>query len=236
MTMILCQKLRCDPIRCYNSERMKHAAWLVLLSLLYFSLTAKDVALNAERKLHSLQSIQSNFDQIYYSSSMSTPLREKGKFYFKKPGSMKWVYSEPEEKFLLYKDGIFLWYVPEDKELIRGALSKEQQEAEILFILSGQKRLSDTYLIEFSSFPSEKPEAWQLKLTSKEEGEYSYILLEIDKKTWLIRRVILFDWASNKTEYKFTKIKTNVRFSKDVFELKVPPDVEIIEYKPEKKK
>ena len=136
---------------------------------------------------------------------------------------------------LLYQNSLTR-EVPEDKELIRGALSKEQQEAEILFILSGQKRLSDAYLIEFSSFPSEKPEAWQLKLTLKEEGEYSYILLEIDKKTWLIRRAILFDWAGNKTEYRFTKIKTNVRFSKDVFELKVPPDVEIIEYQPEKKK
>ena len=228
--------LRSDPIKCYNSESMKHATWLILLSLLYLPPTAENIALNAERKLHSLQSIQADFDQIYYSSSMSTPLREKGKFYFKKPELMKWVYRDPEEKFFLYKDGIFLWYVPEDKELIRGALSKEQHEAEILSILSGQKRLSDAYIIEFSSFPSEKPEAWQLKLTPKEEGEYSYILLEIDKKTWLIRRAIFFDWAGNKTEYKFAKIKTDVRFSKDVFELKVPPDVEIIEYEPEKKK
>lgn len=228
--------LRCDPIRCYNSESMKYAAWLVLLSLLYYPNTAEDVALNAERKLHSLQSIQANFDQIYYSSSISTPLREKGEFYFKKPELMKWVYKDPEEKYFLYKDGVFLWYVPEDKELIRGALSKEQHEAEILSILSGQKRLSDAYGIEFSSFPSERPEAWQLKLTSKEEGEYSYILLEIDKKTWLIQRAIFFDWTGNKTEYKFTKIRTNVRLAKDVFELKVPPDVEIIEYEPEKKK
>ncbi|UCC41711.1 MAG: outer membrane lipoprotein carrier protein LolA [Candidatus Aminicenantes bacterium] len=215
---------------------MKHAAWLVLLSLLYFPSTPEDVALKAEKKLHSLQSIQANFDQIYYSSSMSTPLREKGEFYFKKPELMKWAYSDPEEKYFLYKDGVFLWYVPEDKELIRGALSKDQHEAEILSILSGQKRLSDAYIIEFSSFPSEKAEAWQLKLTSKEEGEYSYILLEIDKKTWLILRAIFFDWAGNKTEYKFTKIKTDVRFSKDMFELKVPPDVEIIEYEPEKKR
>jgi outer membrane lipoprotein carrier protein len=228
--------LRHNPLRCYNSEIMKHAAWVVLLLLLYFLTTPEDIALNAERKLQSLQSIQADFDQIYYSSSMSTPLREKGKFYFKKPELMKWVYREPEEKFFLYKNGIFLWYVPEDKELIRGALSKEQHEAEILSILSGQKSLLDAYIIEFSSFPTEKPEAWQLKLTSKEEGEYSYILLEIDKKNWLIRRAIFFDWAGNKTEYKFTKIKTNVRFSKDAFELKVPPDVEIIEYEPEKKK
>lgn len=228
--------LRCDPIRCYNSESMKHTAWIAVLSLLVFSLTAEDVALRAERKLHSLQSIQANFDQIYYSASMSTPLRERGKFYFKKPELMKWVYDDPEEKFFLYKDGIFQWYVPEDNELIRGALSKEQHEAEILTIISGQKRLSDTYTIEFSSFPSERKEAWQLKLTSKEEGEYSYILLELDKKSWLILRAIFFDWAGNKTEYKFTKIKTNVRFSKDTFILKVPPDVEIIEYSSEKKK
>lgn len=45
----------------------------------------------------------------------------------------------------------------------------------------------------------------------------------------MIQRAILFDWAGNKTEYGFSKIKTNPRFFKDQFEIKVPPDCEIIE-------
>jgi outer membrane lipoprotein-sorting protein len=219
----------------YIIDAMKHVIGLLILSLLSSAPAVDDIALKVEKKLRSLQSIQSNFSQIYYSTSVSTPLVEKGKFYFKKPDLMKWEYKDPEEKIFLYKEGVFLLYIPEDKELFRSYSSKEEYESEILSLLSGKKRLNDNYLIEPSPFPSENEKAPQLKLTPREEGEYTHILLEIDEKTWLILRAIFFDWAGNKNEFKFSKIKTDARLPKNVFELRVPPDVEIIEDVPDKK-
>lgn len=208
---------------------MKKIIWLICISVLAFSQTAKDVALQTENKLHSLQSLQANFEQSYYSASVSTPLKEKGEFYFKKPDLMKWEYKNPEEKIFLYKEGFFLWYIPEDNQLHKSSLSKEMHESEILNLLSGQKGIIDNYLVEFILFPTKNKRTWQLKLTPKEEDNYSYFLLEIDKKTLLIKKAIFFDWAGNKTEFQFHKIKTNVRFPQELFELKVPPGVEIIE-------
>lgn len=207
---------------------MKSVGWAFLLFSL-FSLTAEDVALKTEKKLLSLKSVKAYFEQIYYSGSVSTPLREKGKFTFKKPDSMKWEYQDPEEKVFLYKEGNFFFYDPEENQLMKGSLSEEDPEAEIFNLLSGKKSLQDNYLIEFSPFPSEKTQVFQLKLTPSEEGEHEFILLEIDKKTWLIEKAILFDWAGNKNEYRFTKIKTNARIPKNFFELQLPPDVEIIQ-------
>jgi len=207
---------------------MKSFAWVFLLTSL-FSLTADDVALNTEKKLLSLQSVKADFEQVYYSGSVSTPLRERGKFTFSKPDSMKWEYKDPEEKIFLFEKGNFLFYDPEENQLMKGSFSEEDPEAEIFNLLSGKKSLRDNYIIEFSPFPSEKTDVFQLKLTPKDEEEYSLILLEIDKKTWLIGKAILFDWSGNKNEYRFTKIKTNVRIPKNFFELKLPPDVEIIE-------
>jgi outer membrane lipoprotein-sorting protein len=66
-------------------------------------------------------------------------------------------------------------------------------------------------------------------LTPREEDEYSFILLEIDEKSWLIRKAIFLDWAGNKTEFRFSRIRANVRVPLSFFELNVPPDVEIIE-------
>ena len=97
---------------------MKGFIGLFLLPLLSFSQTVEEVALKAEAKLRSIQSLQANFDQIFYPSSQSTPLRERGKFYFKKPDWMKWEYKQPEEKIFLYKEGVFLIYYPQDKELV----------------------------------------------------------------------------------------------------------------------
>ncbi|MFP4082715.1 MAG: LolA family protein [Candidatus Aminicenantes bacterium] len=208
---------------------MTHLACLFLLLWLQLPYTAQDIALKTEKKLRSFHSIQAHFEQVYYSSTVSTPLREKGNFYFKKPDMMKWEYREPEEKIFLYKQGVFQFYIPEDNQLIRSSLSEQGHEAEILMLLSGKKRLLDSYSIEFSPFPTDHPDSWQIKLDSEQKEEYSFILLEIDKKRWLIQKAIFFDWAGNKTEFQFSQIKINVSLSPDVFDLKVPPDVEIIE-------
>lgn len=141
---------------------------------------------------------------------------------------MRWEYKNPEEKIFLYKEGVFLFYFPEDKEVIQSELSKEMYESEILTLLSGQKQLKNEYKVEFSPFPSESQKTWKLKLTPKEDSDYTHILLEIDERTWLIRKAIFFDWAGNKSEFQFSQIKTNVRFPDKVFQLELPPDVEII--------
>jgi outer membrane lipoprotein carrier protein len=208
---------------------MKYIPWILILSIFLFSLTPQDVAMRTEKKLFSLSSIKADFEQIYYSVSVTTPLREKGEFTFKKPDLMKWEYQEPEEKVFLYKKGNFLFYIPEDNQLIKSSLAEENHESEILNLLSGKKILQDHYLIEFSPFPTENAHAVQLKLIPREEDEYSFILLEIDEKSWLIRKAIFLDWVGNKTEFRFNRIKTNVRVPQSFFELKVPPDVEIIE-------
>jgi outer membrane lipoprotein-sorting protein len=217
-----------DGFLCYNPIIMRLFLCLLYFSVCSFSTTVDDVVLNVERKLRSMHSLQANFNQIYYSSSVTTPLKEKGKFYFQKPEWMRWEYKDPEEKIFLYKKGTFLMYFPEDKEAIQSELSKEKYESEILALLSGQKKLKDDYTVEFSPFPSESQKTWKLKLTPKEESDHTHILLEIDEKTWLIRKAIFFDWAGNKQEFQFSQIKTDVQFPRKVFELNLPPDVEII--------
>jgi outer membrane lipoprotein carrier protein len=211
---------------------MRKILCLLIFSVFCFADSVDDVILNVERKLRSLRSLQANFSQIYYSSSVSTPLNEKGKFYFQKPDWMRWEYKDPEEKIFLYKEGTSLMYFPEDKEVIQSDLSKEKYESEILTLLSGQKNLKDDYTIEFSPFPSDSQKTWKVKLTPKKESDYTHVLLEIDEKTWLIRKAIFFDWAGNKQEFQFSQIRTDVRFPRKVFELVLPPDVEIIKDEP----
>jgi outer membrane lipoprotein carrier protein len=211
---------------------MSLLASLLLLSSLITPFTAQDVALKTEEKIRSLHSIQAKFEQIYYSSTVSMPLEEKGNFNFQKPDSMRWEYKDPEEKTYLLKDGVFWEYIPEENQATKYDLEREGYESDILALLSGQKGILDNYQVEFSPFPTEDKSAYQLKLTPrKEEEEDSFILLEINEKNWLIQKAIFFDWAGNKTEYIFSSIKTNVKFPHDFFELRLPQDVEIIEHR-----
>jgi len=203
---------------------------VLLLTTLCFPQNIDQAVSKAESSLRSLQTLQADFEQIHYSGSVSIPLKEKGQIWFQKPDTMKWKYSEPEKKTFLSKDGAYMYYIPEDNQVFRGLISQEGHEGEVLHILSGQKNISDSYSVEFSSFPTEEKNVYQLKLTPKEEGYYSHILLELDKKRGLIKKIFLFDWAGSKTEIFFKRIKANLRLPKKTFELKFPSDAEIIEY------
>jgi len=198
--------------------------------------TPRTTIARLEKMLQSLDSFQTDFEQTQFSTSLSTPLKQKGKLYFKKPDMMRWEYEAPEPSIYVYKEGLFLSYFPEDNQLWRQKIPPEQYENEILGFLAGKARLAEKYIIEPSPFPGGDKNSAQLKLIPKEEGENAYILLEIDQKSWMIRRAILFDWTGNKIEYGFGRIKTNPRLSKDLFEIKVPPDCEIIEDEGPRKK
>jgi len=211
---------------------MKKLFCFLTLVALSFAQTAQEVALRIENTLRSYQSLQANFEQLYYSATVSTPLHEKGKLYFKKPNLMRWEYQDPEEKVFLIKDDFFWDYNKEEKQLIKYDLSRGEQNTEVLFLLSGQVALLDNYSVELNPFPTENANTIQLKLTPKdEEGADTFLLLEIDEKKWFIQKLISFDWAGNKTEFRFSRIKTNINLPNKIFELRVPSDVEIIENK-----
>jgi outer membrane lipoprotein carrier protein len=211
---------------------MRRLLIILILSTLCFAQTAEEVALRVENLLRSYRSFQANFEQLYFSATVSVPLHEKGKLYFKKPNLMKWEYQDPEEKIFLIKDDRFWDYNKDEKQLIKYDLSGGEHNSEVLSLLSGQVALLDHYTVELNPFPTENPNAMQIKLTPKdEESADTFLLLEIDEKTWFIQKLISFDWTGNKTEFRFSKIKTNIDLPNRTFELRVPSDVEIIENK-----
>jgi outer membrane lipoprotein-sorting protein len=211
---------------------MKRFITILILAPLCFAQTAEEAALRVENMLRSYRSLQANFEQLYFSATVSTPLHEKGKLYFKKPNLMKWEYQDPEEKIFLIKDDFFWDYNKEEKTLIKFDLSQGEQNSEVISLLSGKVGLMESYTVELNPFPTEDTNTIQIKLTPKdEETADTFLLLEIDDKTWLIQKLISFDWTGNKTEFRFSRIRTNVNLQDRIFELRIPPDVEIIENK-----
>ena len=199
------------------------AAWAAVAD------TPEEAALKIEAKLRSIKALQSDYEHLYYSMNVSEPLAEKGRLYFQRPDRMRWDSREPEEQTFLSKGGTYLFYIPGEKQLIRSRVSKEGFESEILALFSGSMNFRESYLIEAASFPTDSAGVIQLKLTPRKEGEFTYILLEADSKSQLIQKAIFFDWAGNKQEFRFSRIKVDPRFPQDLFDLKAPPDTEVIE-------
>jgi len=215
------------PNFCYT-EHMKRLIFILGFVLILYAQNVNEIARRTEARLRSLNSLQAEFVQTYYSSSVSAPLIEKGLLYIQKPGWMRWDYTDPEKKTFLIKDSLYQEYYPEDKQLVQKSLSEEEGEVDFLGLLTGTRGIQDHYTVETISFPTENKDVHQLKLLPRENDPDSYILLEVDAKTWLILKAVSFDWAGNKQEFQFSQIKGDITLPKDTFELKLPPDVDII--------
>lgn len=200
-----------------------------LFSLFSVAQTAEEVVSQLEKTLLSTQTLQARFEHHFYSAVVSKPLKEKGKLYFQKPDRMRWEYVDPEHNIYLFEGDRYQYYFVEDNQLMRGSISDEGHESEILYLLTGQKNISDFYTSELCTFPTDNPQNAQIKLIPKQKEDGSYLLLEIDKNEWLIHKIVFMDWEGNKTEFQFQKIKVNASLPKNIFELELPSDVEIIE-------
>lgn len=194
-----------------------------------FAVTPEEAVANLERAIKAVGTLRAKFEQFHYSMSVSTPLREKGEFFFEKPDRMRWEYKDPTDKVFLFKDGVLEMYIADENQLTRSRVPKETLESDIFGIFLGVMSFKDAYTIEDSPFPTDATQVRQVKLTPRTEGEYSHILLEIDERTWLLRRAIFLEWTGTKREFNFSQVRTGVRLSPRTFELKVPPDCEIID-------
>lgn len=202
---------------------------LAALAAVAFPVTPEEAVANLERALKAAVTLQARFEQLHYSMSVSAPLREKGQLSLQKPDRMRWEYRDPQPKVFLYNDGVLEMYIPEDKQLTRSRIPKEALESDIFGIFLGTMSFRDAYIVEDNPFPTDASRVRQVKLTPRTEGDFSHILLEIDETTWLLRRAIFLEWAGNKREFIFSQVRTGVRLPAKTFELKVPPDCEIID-------
>jgi outer membrane lipoprotein carrier protein len=189
----------------------------------------ESVLARMEKTFAVMPAFQADFEQTTASSTSTMPLTQTGRVFFRRPDAMRWEYDAPEKNVYVFKSGLLLSYFPEDNQLWKQRIPAEKYETEILSLLTGKGGMTQKYIVEDSPFPESAPGSAQLKLTPREEGEYTYLLLEIDRKTAVLRRAIFFDWGGNRSQFVFRRLKSGVRLADSVFDIKVPPDCEIVD-------
>lgn len=77
-------------------------------------LTAKDLAARVDRHYNALHSLEVHFVQRY--SGMGTDRKESGVLLLKKPGRMRWTYTDPDGKLFLLDGRYGYFYSPGETE------------------------------------------------------------------------------------------------------------------------
>ena len=168
---------------------------------------------------------QSNRDHIQEEEETST-----WKLFFQVPGRIRWEYAFPVRKVLLVKD---------DKILLYNAVAHQVQEFErgqmpgagvdlLIGFGSSNAEIGKHYDV---SLLEERSEDVVLELIPKPDSSasvFAAIELTLGKADWTPVRTVFHEWNKDTTTLAFAVVKLNEPLPPNVFELDLPPGVEII--------
>jgi len=102
-------------------------------------LTAHDLADRIDRHYNSLHSLEVQFTQTYQGMGMNR--KEAGVLLLKKPGKMRWTYSQPTGKLFVLDGKYGYFYSPGDTEVQRVPIKKLDDMRSPLRLLLGHAKL-----------------------------------------------------------------------------------------------
>jgi len=213
-------------------SRTSRTGLLLLLILLGSQLDGRAESVDQilqllEGKYQGLKSFSASFRQRYENEEQV--LEESGILMIKKPGKMYWEYRKPSTKFFVV-DGRKSWfYIPADKQVIVTNLQDDASAPLLLLFGKGDLR-SDFDVTEEKEQTPRTARNWLLRLAPRApQGDFSYIVLEINPETAFISRLVVVEPIGARNEYVFSDLAENQKISDKVFKLKLPSDVEIVE-------
>jgi outer membrane lipoprotein carrier protein len=194
-------------------------------------LPLKDVVERVQRRYDGAKDFRARFNQTLTNAAFARKTSQAGEVLLKKPGRMRWNYTQPEPKMYL-ADGNVLWlYEPEDKQAFKQDLKSSQLPAALAF-LAGQGKLAAAFDITFApaKTPYGTPRDYVLALSPKEpQAQVKTILFVVEPGTFDVRESVITDQQGNVNDLLFSDIRTNTGVPDATFKWAPPAGVRLID-------
>lgn len=172
---------------------------------------------------------RADFVQEVTSATLGQTLSSRGQVFFKKPGRMRWEFTDPQQ--LLIADGSALWlYQPSERQVVKTPFQHAFSSQTPVSFLTGVGRLEE----DFSVLPQgETDSVYQLRLTPRQAAEAIGLLdIEVSKETFDILHALITDPLGNTTRVSFTNIERETTLGDDLFRFELPPGIDLVELLP----
>ncbi len=182
-----------------------------------------------QQRYAEVMTVTAAFVQTYEAPGMNQT--ESGTLWMKKPGLMYWEYRLPGTKFF-YADGRRTYlYVPEDRQVMVRSFSKEDLHSTPLEFLLGKGKILESFDVSRESGlkPSSDDYVTVRLVPKASDLDYSYLVLEIDRRSYDLRRIAIRERTGNLSEFTFTGMRTNVKIDDGRFRFQIPKGIEVIE-------
>ena len=216
---------------------MSNAIFLAALSLGAASLTlsaqtasapsAGEIAAALQQKYDTIRDFSADFTHNYEGGVLRKKVSERGTVLIKKPGRMRWNYTNPEQKVFVSDGRQIYLYVPADNQVMVTPVPEQDEATTAVLFLAGKGNLTRDFTVSF--VPGGPPDHHKLRLEPKQpERDYDWLEVEVSKSTLQISALHAGDRQGGRSSFQFTNFKENLGLSDKLFEFKIPRGAEVI--------
>jgi outer membrane lipoprotein carrier protein len=218
----------------FSSRRQFSALWrlFVLLPFFALSLSARAATLDAatlarrvDRHYDELRSLEVQFVQTYEGMGMNK--RQSGALLLKKPGLMRWTYTDPNGKLYILNHKYGYFYTPGQTEAQRvPAKQIDDLQSPLRFLLGHtnlEREISDLRII------SQQNGAYTLQGVPRRMGKQISSLSLTVTPDGIIRQIRVVETDGVVNEFQFSGETDNVPAPDSAFEFHAPAGVAIVD-------
>ena len=187
------------------------------------------LASKVQQRYNTIKDFEGDFVQSYEGGVLRTKTTERGSLKIKRPGRIRFTYTQPERKEFV-SDGVRLYtHLVADKQVIVSpAPSAEDGDVPAMF-LAGRSDLARDYTPSFTALPGAAPRLITLKLVPKNrESEFESLGIGVDPKSLQIQFLTAVDKQGGRSSFTFSNLKENRGLSDKEFEFRVPRGVDVV--------
>lgn len=191
-------------------------------------LSPQELASRVQRRYDGIRDFEASFVQTYEGGVLRTRSSERGTVAIKRPGRMRWVYTDPEPKEFISDGARIYSYLPEDKQVIVGPVPAEDATTPALF-LSGRGSVVRDFDASAVDLPNAPAGLVGLKLVPRRaDPENEWLAVGLDPASFQIRYLLAADRQGGRASFTFSNVRENRGLSDKMFEFRIPRGVDII--------
>jgi outer membrane lipoprotein carrier protein len=190
---------------------------------------ATALATSIQRHYDQVRDFQADFTHTYVGGILRKKTVERGRMAVRKPGRMRWTYTQPEEKLFVSDGNRIYSYVPADKQVYVAAVPADDQATTPALFLAGKGNILRDFTVAPVDVPDAPAGSVALKLMPKRpEREYDWLNLVVDKSSLALRMLVTSDSQGGLSTFAFTNLRENTGIADKEFVFVMPRGVDVI--------
>lgn len=183
-----------------------------------------------QRKYDAVRDFSADFVHTYEGGVLRKKISESGHLLVKKPGRMRWTYTDPERKVFV-SDGVKMYsYIPADRQVYVASVPAQDQATTPALFLTGKGNLLRDFEVSAAEAPADAAAgAAALRLVPRiKERDYDSLVLVVDRESLDLQMLMSEDRQGGRSTFAFSHLKENIGVRDREFEFKIPRGVEVI--------